>query len=77
MTKPHGAATNNYEDNFGFYDLDADPDEAAFFAFIKAESKPAKCLRCCRPVQLQHSREICARCCEAMEYGGDRISPDG
>jgi hypothetical protein len=76
VTKPHGAATNKYEDNFGFYDLDADPNEAAFFAFIKAESGPAKCLRCCRPVQLQPCREICARCCEAMEYGGDRIPPN-
>ena len=35
-----------YEDNFGYYDLEADPDEAAFFAFVKSQSKPRKCLRC-------------------------------
>jgi hypothetical protein len=62
----------NYEDNFGFYDLDADPDEPAFLAFIRAESKPAKCRRCREPVRLQPGRETCGRCCEAMEYGGAR-----
>ena len=39
-----------YEDNFGHYDLEADPDEAAFFAFVKSQSKPRKCLRCSEPV---------------------------
>jgi hypothetical protein len=57
VTKPHGAATNKYEDNFGFYDLDADPNEAAFFAFIKAESGPAKCLHSVP----QARPELCAR----------------
>jgi hypothetical protein len=38
-----------YEDIFGYYDLDADPDERAFFAFIKSQSKPRQCLRCCEP----------------------------
>lgn len=38
----------NYEDNFGYFDLDDDPDEAAFFALVKAESKlgrPSRRLR--------------------------------
>jgi hypothetical protein len=38
-----------YEDNFGYYDLEADSDEAAFFAFVKSQSKPRQCLRCCEP----------------------------
>ena len=42
-----------YEDNFGYYDLEADPDEAAFFAFVKAQSNPRKCLRCSEPGKLQ------------------------
>lgn len=67
---PNGAAMKNYEDNFGFYDLDDDPDEAAFFVFVKAESKPTHCLRCRQPVRLQSGRETCARCCDAMENGG-------
>jgi hypothetical protein len=58
-----------YEDNFGYYDLEADPDEAAFFAFVKSQSKPRKCLRCSEPVKLQPGRKTCARCCHAMEYG--------
>jgi hypothetical protein len=61
--------TAAYEDNFGYYDLEADPDEPAFFAFVKSRSKPRKCLRCSEPVKLQPGRETCARCCDAMEYG--------
>jgi hypothetical protein len=56
-----------YEDNFGYYDLEADPDVPAFF--VKSQSKPRKCLRCSEPVKLQPGRETCARCCDAMEYG--------
>jgi hypothetical protein len=58
-----------YEDNFGYYDLEADPDEPAFFAFVKSQSQLRKCLRCFEPVKLQPGRETCARCCDAMEYG--------
>ena len=31
-----------YEDNFGYYDLKVDPDEAAFFAFVKSPEQPAQ-----------------------------------
>ena len=58
-----------YEDNFGYYDLEADPDESAFFAFVKSQSKARQCLRCSEPVLLLPGRETCARCCDAMEYG--------
>jgi hypothetical protein len=58
-----------YEDNFGYYDLEADPDEPAFFAFVKSQSKPRQCLRCGERVLLLPGRETCARCCDAMEYG--------
>jgi hypothetical protein len=33
-----------YEDNFGYYDLEADPDEPAFFAFVKSQSKLRRAL---------------------------------
>ena len=55
------------EDNFGYYELEADPDEAAFFAFVKSQSKPRKCLRCSELVKLQPGRKTCARCCDAMD----------
>jgi hypothetical protein len=61
-----------YEDNFGFYDLQADPDEAAFLAFVKSQSRPRECLRCRKPALLLPGRETCARCCEAIEFGADR-----
>jgi hypothetical protein len=59
-----------YEDNFGFYDLEADPDEAAFLAHVKASSSPRKCRRCHETVRLMPGREQCARCVEAIEFGG-------
>ena len=58
-----------YEDNFGYYDLEADPDESAFYAFVKSQSTRRQCLRCSEPVLLLPGRETCARCCEAVEYG--------
>jgi hypothetical protein len=75
MASNRTQSMTNYEDNFGYYDLDADPDERAFFAFVKAESKPTHCLRCREPVRLQPRREICARCCDAMEYGASQDYP--
>jgi hypothetical protein len=36
--------TATYEDNFGYYDLEADPDEAAFFAFVKGQKQRATVL---------------------------------
>jgi hypothetical protein len=60
----------NYEANFGFYDLEADPDEAAFLAHVKASSSPTTCERCLEPVNLMPGRTMCARCLEALEFGG-------
>jgi ribosomal protein S27AE len=67
MPTPHA----NYEDNFGFYDLDADETEAAFLAFVKSQSRPRKCRRCGETVLLQPDRYTCARCAEAIEFGGE------
>jgi hypothetical protein len=75
----NGAAMN-YEDNFGYYDLNADPDEPAFFTFVKSQSKPTNCLRCREAIRLLPGRDTCARCCGAMEYGADQeypIPPNG
>jgi hypothetical protein len=59
-----------YEDNFGFYELEADPDEKAFLEHVKASSSPATCERCLEPVRLLPGRTRCARCLEALEFGG-------
>jgi hypothetical protein len=59
-----------YEANFGFYDLEADPDEAAFFEHVKASSSPITCERCLESVNLLPGRKLCARCLEALEFGG-------
>jgi hypothetical protein len=32
--------STKYEDNFGFYCIDDDLDELAFFRYIKSQSKP-------------------------------------
>ena len=58
-----------YEDNFGFYAIDDDPEELAFFLHIKKQSIGKKCVRCKKKVRLQPSIIICASCSSALEYG--------
>ena len=52
----HSKYGAKYEDNFGFYDLEADPDEAAFLEHVKASSTLKKCRRCHEPVKLRPKR---------------------
>ena len=66
----HARYGDKYEDNFGFYDLESDPDEKAFLAHVRASSKLTKCARCLERVRLMPGRKRCARCCEAVEFGG-------
>jgi predicted amidophosphoribosyltransferase len=61
--------SNKYEDNFGFYDTDDDPDELAFFCYIKSQSKPTVCVRCNEKVRLLEHIKLCAACSQALEYG--------
>jgi hypothetical protein len=44
-----------YKDNFGYYDLESDPDEAAFFAFVKKPEQAATMLA------LPRARPVAAR----------------
>ena len=60
---------DNYEDNFGFYAIGDDPDERAFFSYIKLTSVRKACARCNQIVYLQPHKEICATCAEAIAYG--------
>lgn len=61
--------STKYEDNFGFYWTEDDPDELAFFCHIRAQSEPTKCARCKQKVRLQKNIKICATCSQALEYG--------
>ena len=63
-----------YEDNFGYYDLEADPDEPAFFAFVKSQSKLQKCLRCSEPVAAG-ARDLRAMLRRNGIRRGPRVSP--
>jgi hypothetical protein len=67
---PRAKYGDKYEDNFGFYDLEADPDEKAFLEHVKASSLATTCARCLEPVRLMPGRTTCARCLEALEFGG-------
>ena len=58
----------NYEDNFGFWELDC-PEEHAFFAHVRAQSVRVTCQRCDRVVQLMSTKTICAPCASALECG--------
>ena len=62
--------TAPYEDNYGFYRCDDDPDELAFFEYVKSQSVVTKCARCGEPVRLLPTKTLCARCAEAIEFGG-------
>ena len=48
-----------YEDNFGFYCTDDDPDELAFFMHIKWQSIAKVCARCNQKVRLQPQISLC------------------
>jgi predicted amidophosphoribosyltransferase len=58
-----------YEDNFGFYSVEDDPEELAFLCHIRLSSRPKVCLRCNRKVSLRPSKQICAMCSDALEHG--------
>jgi hypothetical protein len=58
-----------YEDNFGFYCTDDDPEELAFFMHIKCQSIAKVCARCNQRVRLQPQIILCATCSQALEYG--------
>jgi hypothetical protein len=58
-----------YEDNFGFYWIDDDLEELAFFVHIRTNSVHKKCVRCNQKVRLQRHIKVCATCSQALEYG--------
>lgn len=66
MDRPMSSA---YEDNFGFYCSDDNPEELAFFMHIKRQSIAKMCVRCNQKVRLQPQRVLCATCTQALEYG--------
>ena len=57
-----------YEDNFGFLNI-GEPDERAFFDFVRHQSVLTVCQRCERPVRLIPPKALCASCVSALEYG--------
>ena len=63
-----GAQMLVYEDNFGFLDI-TEPEERAFFDFVRRQSVLTACERCERPVRLIPPKALCASCVSALEYG--------
>ena len=57
-----------YEDNFGFLDI-TEPEEQAFFDFVRRQSVLRACERCDRLVLLLPPKALCASCVSALEYG--------
>jgi hypothetical protein len=57
-----------YEDNFGFSNI-REPEERAFFDFVRRQSVLIACERCERPVRLIPPKALCASCVSALEYG--------
>jgi hypothetical protein len=57
-----------YEDNFGFLNI-SEPEERAFFDFVRRQSVLTACERCERSVRLIPPKTLCASCVSALEYG--------
>ena len=57
-----------YEDNFGFSSI-IEPEERAFFDFLRSQSVVTSCERCERPVRLIPPRVLCGSCASALECG--------
>jgi hypothetical protein len=57
-----------YEDNYGFLNI-SEPEDRAFFDFVRRESVLTACERCERPVRLMPPKTLCASCVSALEYG--------
>jgi hypothetical protein len=57
-----------YEDNFGFLNI-SEPEERAFFDFVRRQSVLMACERCERPVRLIPPKALCASCVSALECG--------
>jgi hypothetical protein len=66
LRKLEMAAT--YEDNFGFWDIDGQ-EEQAFFEELQRQSVQTICERCERSVRLMLGKTICASCACALECG--------
>jgi hypothetical protein len=57
-----------YEDNFGFWDIDGE-EEQAFFEEVQRQSVQTNCERCERCVRLVRNKTLCASCASALECG--------
>jgi hypothetical protein len=57
-----------YEDNFGFSNI-SEPEERAFFDFVRGQSVVTACERCELSVRLIPPKALCASCVSALEYG--------
>jgi hypothetical protein len=57
-----------YEDNFGFWAIDGQ-EEQAFFEYVQRQSVEKACDRCERRVRLMPPKTLCASCVAALECG--------
>ena len=57
-----------YEDNYGFSNI-SEPEDRAFFDFVRRQNVLTTCERCERPVRLIPPKALCASCVSALEYG--------
>lgn len=62
----------DYEDNFGYYNIQGDLQEFGFLQWIRARSHTRQCVRCNRTVKLLPEVMKCATCSEWEEFGGDK-----
>jgi len=61
-----------YDQNYGWYNEDEDPEELREFYFdVQRRSVEKKCSRCGKMVRILPDYDICNSCAEKMEQGYD------
>jgi len=60
-----------YDDNFGHWDMDDDPEMVDFYHRVQRESVWKKCQGCGRKVKLRPDYAYCNSCATKIEMGMD------
>ena len=60
-----------YDENFGHWDMDSDPDALDFYRECQRRSKETTCQGCKRTVRLLPHYNYCSGCCDRIERGWD------
>ena len=67
---PYDIQASYYDDNFGHWNMDDDPDMKEFYFQVQKESVLKECSICGRQVKLRPEYDKCDSCCRQIEASG-------